>query len=672
MFKKIVLISLVCSSSLMVNAQSFRNNISLKDTITDKDIVVPMDIERNFDQLLLDWRKEYNVSPSCASYSDTDVAYPDSVYIERLYSLPTEMELVYNPIVRSYINMYTGRMRGSVEYFIGKSKYFFPIFEQALDKYDLPIELKYLPIIESALNPVIVSRAGATGLWQFMIGTGKMYNLEINSLVDERRDPLKSSEAAAKYLKDLYNIYGDWNLVIAAYNCGPGNVNKAIKRSGGETDYWSIYPYLPKETRGYVPAFIAATYVMNYYENHNICPFEFKYTHSTDTVAVDQYVHLQQIADVLDVSIDELRNLNPQYKKDIVPGEFKSYLVTLPSIKATEFEVSKDSVYSYKTNEFLSHRKVVEPKGYSSAGNGLKYKVRRGDNLASIAKRNGVTMNQLRYWNNLKSSSLRVGQYLMVSNPVKSTSQQEDSGNDLVAENNKEIKEPQTNSNASDNQSSGSDVLAEYFEKQQHNNKTVEEDADSTELIDPVVKQSRMNDLQNSQTIYHKVRIGETLTQIATKYDVDKDQIVKWNKLKKSVPKVGQRLVIHLPKKENINKLDMPTISPESVEDVISDSKLLADNKTSEAELASVAPAMNKINNVQRNEEATPIPRAQNNKSKAEPKMKAPAIYVVKKGDTLGHIALKYGGKVTASSIRKMNNLKSDNLSIGQKLKIPR
>lgn len=657
MLRKIIIISLVCSSSLTITAQSHKSGVSsVKNTITDNDLVVPEGIERNFDQLLIDWRKEFSPAHTCTSNSDTDVVFEDSVYINKLYSLPTEMELVYNPIVRSYINMYTGRMRNSVEYFVGKSSYYFPIFEQALDKYGLPLELKYLPIIESALNPTIVSRAGATGLWQFMIGTGKMYDLEVNSLVDERRDPIKSTDAAARYLKDLYNIYGDWNLVIAAYNCGPGNVNKAIKRNGGESDYWSIYPYLPKETRGYVPAFIAATYVMNYYSDHNICPFEYKYTRSTDTIVVDKYLHLQQVADVLGVPIDEVRNLNPQYKKDIVPGEFKSYLVTLPSAKASEFEVSKDSVYAYKTSEFLSHRKVVQASGYSTvAGNATRYRVRRGDNIASIARKYGTTSTQIRRWNGLRSNRLRAGQYLVVSNP------------NITPRKEKEETTSSTITLAQNNQNQAENTTSTASDQLIADNSVAPAESDTTSIADNGDEnQPRTHDFQSPQTIYHKVRIGETLTQIASKYNVDKDDITKWNKLKKSVPKVGRRLVIHLPSKEQQSEENIPSINAESEKELMADAKKSVEDETASQAVASISSvALKKIDGKEDN-----TLRATRTEEKRAPR--ATTVYTVKKGDTLGHIAAKYGGKVTAASIRRANNLRSDNLSIGQKLKIPR
>lgn len=688
MLKKLFIAGFILGGSITLYGQVHKSGLSIKDTITDRELTIPEDIERNFDQLLVDWKKNLSPSLSCKSNFDTDVAYPDSVYINRLYCLPTEMELVYNPVVRSYIDMYTGRMRGSVEYFLGKSDYYFPIFEQALDKYGLPLELKYLPIIESALNPTIASRMGATGLWQFMIGTGKMYDLEVNTLVDERRDPIKSTEAAARYLRDLHNIYGDWNLVIAAYNCGPGNVNKAIKRSGGQRDYWAIYPYLPKETRGYVPAFIAAAYVMNYYSEHNICPFEYKYTHSTDTILVDKQLHLQQVAEVLNVPLDELRTLNPQYKKDIVPGEFKSYVLNLPSMNAVEFELQRDSIFSYKATEFLAHRKVVTPSGYTASvgTNATRYKVRRGDNLASIANKHGVSSAQIKRWNGLKSNRLRAGQILAVSagKPVENETPQVT--NEPVTQNLAQ----NTSSAASTQSSSSSNSLSDYFSKLQEYAAGAEPDpepivekvkeastVDTSEIHEPQITESRSRDIQRVQTIYHKVRIGETLTQIASKYNVDRKDISSWNKLKSSVPKVGQRLVIHLPaEKDKLVAEEVPSISEESIEEVVADVKTSVQNTATKA-LASTTPMSTSSTKsiTVKKEEVTKVEKKVEPKPKPKPKKeqaKQPATHVVKKGDTLGHIAVLYGGKLTPGDIKKANNLRSDKLSIGQKLKIPR
>ena len=307
------------------------------------------------------------------------------VYLERLKRMPTIMEMPYNEVVQKFIDRYSGRLRHSVSYMLGACNFYMPIFEEALEAYGLPLELKYLPVIESALNPKAVSRVGATGLWQFMLVTGKQYGLEVNSLVDERRDPVKASYAAAHYLSDLYKVFGDWSLVIASYNCGPGNINKAIHRAGGVKDYWQIYPYLPRETRGYVPAFIAANYVMTYYSAHNICALRTKLPLKTDTVVVNRNVHLQQIAAVLDLDIDMLRTLNPEYRRDVVPGLTKPSAIKLSQNDVTRFIDNQDSIYNYNASELLSKRdEVAVPDDlptfstYKKAKKGRKATVRKG------------------------------------------------------------------------------------------------------------------------------------------------------------------------------------------------------------------------------------------------------------------------------------------------------
>ena len=314
--------------------------------------------------------KTYLSGDNDCQMSDVNPVYTKEEYVERLSRIPSVMELAYNDVVQKFIDRYSGRLRYSVSYMLGAANFYMPIFEEALEAYKLPLELKYLPIIESALNPKAVSRAGATGLWQFMLATGKQYGLEVNSLVDERRDPIKSSFAAARYLKALYRVFGDWNLVIAAYNCGPENINKAIRRARAaaghaqddtpitkaEKDYWHIYPYLPAETRGYVPAFIAANYIMTYYCDHNICPMTTRLPAQTDTIIVHRNVHLQQIAGVLGLDIDMLRSLNPECRHDIVPGLTKPYAIRLPLADTGRFIDHEDSIYTYHADELLNKR----------------------------------------------------------------------------------------------------------------------------------------------------------------------------------------------------------------------------------------------------------------------------------------------------------------------------
>ena len=343
-------------------------------SVTDKEgneevIEFPEAMTYDLDSLLnLYMSKNYLSTDNDCNMQNVNPTFPKEVYVERLSMIPSVMELAYNDVVQKFIDRYSGRLRYSVSYMLGACNFYLPIFEEALEAYQLPLELKYLPIIESALNPKAVSHAGATGLWQFMIGTGKQYGLEVNSLVDERRDPVKSSYAAARYLKDLYKVFGDWNLVIAAYNCGPENINKAIHRAQAAQkdsvqtnvkDYWNIYPYLPAETRGYVPAFIAANYIMTYYCDHNICPMTTRLPAQTDTVVVNRNVHLEQIAAVLGLDTDLLRSLNPEYRRDVVPGQTKPSAIRLPLADTGRFIDYQDSIYNYRVDELLNKRVEV-------------------------------------------------------------------------------------------------------------------------------------------------------------------------------------------------------------------------------------------------------------------------------------------------------------------------
>ena len=337
-------------------------------TVTDQEgreevIEFPEAMTYDLDSLMnLYLSKTYLEEDSDCNMQKVNPEFSKEEYVERLSRMPSVMEMAYNDVVRKFIDRYAVRLRHSISYMLGACNFYMPIFEEALEAYQLPLELKYLPIIESALTPTAVSRAGAVGLWQFMLTTGRHYDLKVNSLVDERRDPVKSSYAAARYLSDLYKIFGDWNLVIAAYNCGPGNINKAIHRANGNKDYWQIYPYLPNETRGYVPAFIAANYIMTYYSLHNICPMTTKLPAKSDTVMISRKLHLEQVAAVMDISIDLLRSLNPMYRRDIVPGNTELSPLRLPQAETIRFIDLQDSIYSYRASELLSNRAEVEVK----------------------------------------------------------------------------------------------------------------------------------------------------------------------------------------------------------------------------------------------------------------------------------------------------------------------
>ena len=373
------------------------------------------------------------------------LSYDDSVLVSRLSRIPTTIEMPLNDVTRKFIDSYSTRMKSSVAIMLGAANFYNPIFEEALERYGLPLELKYLPVIESALRPSATSRAGAAGLWQFMIGTGKRYGLEVNTLVDERRDPIKSSEAAAHYLSDLYDMFGDWSLAIAAYNCGEGNVQKAITRSGGQegSDFWSVYNRLPRETRGYVPAFIAATYIMNYYCEHGIVPHDATLPLESDTVVVAHEVSFAQIASKCHVSVDELRAINPQYRKDIVPVD---YTLRLPAGSIEDFILYEDSIYGGNAKGGLTSgtrrlftenvestpveqtpttttRNVYANNKKSRTSRSTRTRkqqqtrnvsVKSGDTLSSIAKKNGTTVTKLRQLNGIKGDMIRPGQKVRV------------------------------------------------------------------------------------------------------------------------------------------------------------------------------------------------------------------------------------------------------------------
>ena len=438
MKKFIISAALLFASNVAIQAQIEEDYEDDEDEITVTDnngqeevIEFPEAMTFELDSLLnLYMSKNYLDEDNDCRMKDVNPVFEKEVFLERLKRIPSIIEMPYNEVVQKFIDRYSGRLRHSVSYMLGASNFYMPIFEEALETYGLPLELKYLPVIESALNPKAVSRVGATGLWQFMLATGKRYGLEVNSLVDERRDPIKASYAAANYLSDLYKVFGDWNLVIAAYNCGPDQINKAIHRSKGSKDYWQIYPYLPKETRGYVPAFIAANYIMTYYCEHNICPMTTRLPAKTDTVMVGRNVHLEQIASVCNIDIEQLRTLNPAYRRDIVPGATKLSAVRLPQTEVGKFIDLEDSIYAYNAEVLFSKRTTVEvnddvptytrkssskrSRKKARTSRGRSVTVKSGQTLSEIAKRNGTTVAKLRRLNGIKGSNIRAGKKLRV------------------------------------------------------------------------------------------------------------------------------------------------------------------------------------------------------------------------------------------------------------------
>lgn len=447
----IVTLLVISASSLQAQVVDDDTEITVtNDKGENETFDLPEAMTSEIDSLLhLYNTKTYLKRDADCNLPNVNKTYEPDVYKDRLRRLPTIMEMPYNNVVQKFIDRYSNELRNAVGIILGASNFYMPIFEQALETYNLPLELKYLPVIESGLNPKAVSRVGATGLWQFMLATAKNYGLEINSLLDERCDPIKSSYAAANYLSDLYRIFGDWNLVIAAYNCGPDKLTQAIHRAGGSKDYWKIYPYLPRETRGYVPAFIAANYIMNYYCEHNICPMTTDLPAKTDTILVSRDVHFKQIAQVLNVDEELVRSLNPQYRKDIVIGYTKPSTLRLPVDKINSFIDQEDSVYAYNADVLLTKRSEVEvaqevpsySSGRTSASSSRKsysrskskrsrrksshssrrrrsssksVTVRGGDTLSEIAARNNTTVKKLKRLNGLKGNNIRKGKKIRV------------------------------------------------------------------------------------------------------------------------------------------------------------------------------------------------------------------------------------------------------------------
>ena len=353
--------------------------------------------------------EEYNMD---SVHFTSDV--PDSILLKRLAAMNAYITLPYNETVKNYIILYSEKMPTKMAHMLALADYYMPIFEETFNKYDMPQELKYMAVIESALNPVAVSRAGAKGMWQFMYSTARNYGLKINSYVDERLDPVKSADAAARYLQDAYRIFGDWNLAISSYNCGSGNVNKAIRRAGGNKDFWAIYEYLPRETRGYVPAFVGAMYAFRYYKEYGLVPENLEMPVHVDTFAINRNLHFMQVSELVGVPLDLLRDMNPQYIHDVIPGNEGASILRLPSQFTTAFIDHEDSVYTYRQKELFSPATLENLRNAGTSSTQLTYVVKKGDYLGKIAARNGVSVSQIKQWNNLRSNNLRIGQRLVI------------------------------------------------------------------------------------------------------------------------------------------------------------------------------------------------------------------------------------------------------------------
>lgn len=527
--KKIIFaLWICCLTALATSAQDDRSgnraevmnySVLSADSAYEAIGLIPEVMDENVKALLQSWHAQYFSQTEKHCLDDHEnVYFSDEVYRDRLARIPSIIPLDYNPIVRNCISLYADRRRDLVRYMMGMADLYFPLFEQILDQYDLPLELKYLAVVESALNPRALSRVGAAGLWQFMLPTGKLYGLEINSLIDERLDPYASTHAACRYFKDMYATFGDWHLVLASYNCGPGNVNKAIRRAGGRTNFWDIFPYLPKETRSYVPLFIAATYIMTYHCEHNLCPMQTSLSVASDTIMVRKMLHLQQVSDVLKVDMELLRTFNPQYKREIIPGHIRPSVLKLPVHATYAYITHQDTINLHRAEELLgggnllANNSSVSTKGVGySTNETIRHTVESGENLYIIANRYGVTAQNIRKWNRLKSNRVPRGKRLVIH---------VDNGGVGYG---------------ATTQSGSSDLAA------------IASEVSRTSSSSSAVKPQARKKSATSQKGYvsYKVRSGDSLMKIARKYPgVTAAKIQSANRLKSSTIHAGQILKI--------------------------------------------------------------------------------------------------------------------------------
>lgn len=547
--------------------------LDVSDSSMNPNLILPESFETDTHEMLKHWYlKNYAVLDYDADKDDSEMP-SDEVLLQRLAALPTTIEMPLNTPVRNIINFYANRKRQLVENMLGLSLYYMPIFEEALERHKLPLELRYIPVIESALVPQAVSKAGAAGLWQFMPPTGKSLGLEINSLVDQRRDPYLASDAGARYFKQLYNIYKDWTLVIAAYNCGPGNVNKALRRVGeGKHDFWDIYPFLPAETRNYVPAFIAANYIMNYHKEHGISPALARRPVITDTVHVSRRVHFEQISEVLDIPISELRDLNPQFRTDVIPGDIHPYALVLPSLQTLAYIANEDSIVNHNAGKY-ARRGVVEPATGAVTGrdsNGEYYEeevvkyhtVRKGENLTKIARKYGITVGQLRRTNKI-GKSVKPGRKLKIVTTqrkykpapapepeIEKTETTEPT--DSITANTDSL--PNQESMSSDSIAADTvavtrtQEVASAFSNPENDGKAqtkTETKKDSPAKASAQKKaKTQKSEQPKPKATTHTVRKGENLSKIAKRYGVSVQAIRDANNIKNDRINVGQKLKI--------------------------------------------------------------------------------------------------------------------------------
>ena len=598
-----------------INVYSQNNNID-----NDIDNIDSTEIAFVFDKAVRDLY--YNNYPSnfehisieqnyYRSFTDEelDALLDDSLLAKRIaiMNINSPFEYKYNQDVKQWIKYYL-KHKQFLGRIIGLGELYFPIFEETFSKYEVPLELKYLAVVESALNPNAKSRAGAVGLWQFMYRTGLLYDLNVTSYVDDRRDPYKSTEAAARHMRDLYDIYNDWALVLAAYNAGAGRINRAVLNSGGKTNYWEILHYLPAETRNYVPAFIAVSYIMTYYKELNIVPSPPKFKDvEIDTIAIKYNTNLKTISDFFEIPYEDLKFLNPQYIKDIIPSsENQIYCIRIPKKYQMQFYSKEKAFY----DTLLAQRTITVDTNITknvpalqNTGNVIYHKVQRGETLSGIATKYRVTVSDIKRWNNLKSNMIYVGQKLKIysSTPPSKTSS--------------------VTSTNTTNQTSSSSA--------------------------------------KTQNIVHVVKSGETLSGIASKYGVSVNNIKNWNNLSSDKISIGQKLIIN-PTEQTSSKTSTQQIH------------VVKRGETLSGIASKYGVSVNNIknwNNLSSDKISIGQKLIINPTKQTSSKTETQQIHVVKSGETLSGIANKYN--TTVDAIKKANNLKSNKIYVGQKLKIP-
>lgn len=642
----LTLLSLLTLTTTLADTKK-KSVLSLKESITDNDIQFPPSFNANND-MQKDWFELYHDTNTPGNDNRNDYNYgsvSDKVYKERLQKLPTSIEMPFNQIVKSYIERYVVKGRSLVSRLLGMSPYYMPIFEAALERHHMPLELKYIPIIESALNPNAVSPAGAGGLWQFMPSTAKGHGMEVNNTVDERRDPYTSSEKAALFFQKLYSKYGDWSLAIAAYNCGPGNVDKAIKRTGNDkADFWEIYNYLPKETRGYVPAFIAANYMMHYYKDHGISPEKTR-PFVIDTVMVNKRVSFRQIASVLNIPVEEIRILNPQYRSDVIPGNVHPYVLALPNQHIYSYIKDENRIINNSRNTY-DNKKDDDDDNITLAT--TEHEVKQGEDLYDIADMYGMQIDDLMELNKLESFYVQPGQILKVSNGAQANQSSNLAMNNANNSFDDEGFDYSDSSIKKDINYYGNNNSYNYTDGSGRDNRPVPERRKKDERQNPVPQSQRNNDSYSSN-------YGNN--SYDNDYQSDSDEEMK-RQQEEAARKKREAEAAAKKKREQ----EAAAKKKREQEAAAKKKREQEAAKKKAAEEAAKKKAAEEAAKKKAAEEAA--------RKKAAEEAKKPIIHEVKEGNNLTKLAKQYG--TTPEAIRKANGITGDQIKIGQKIKIPK